>query len=116
MAPAAVTFDELPIDKSGPFGNAWGRFGDKDQLGMLNLLTPEKVRAASKEIKEGVRVSLDWEMDKPAYPFFGRQKFFHHIHNKSPRSVNDDLILFNTQCSTQWDGFRHFGMAVFLTR
>jgi len=67
------------------------------------------VKDASKEIKEGIRVSLDWHLSKPAHPFFGRQVFYHHIHNKAPRTVNDDIILFNTQCSTQWDGFRHFG-------
>jgi hypothetical protein len=105
----APAFEELPLNRSGPFGNAWGRFGDRDELGTLNLLTPESVKEAAKEIKTGVRVSLDWHLSKPAHPFFGRQVFYHHMHNKSPRSVNDDIILFNTQCSTQWDGFRHCG-------
>jgi hypothetical protein len=109
MAALTPAFEELPLDKNGPFGNAWGRFGDRDQLGMLNLLTPESTIEAAKEIKNGVRVSLDWHLSKPAHPFFGRQVFYHHMHNKSPRTVNDDIILFNTQCSTQWDGFRHFG-------
>jgi len=109
MAPVALTFESLPLDKSGPEGNAWGRFGERDELGMLNLLTPETVKAASKEIKEGVRISLDWHLSKPAHPFFGRQVFYHHIHHKAPRIVNDDILLFNTQCSTQWDGFRHYG-------
>jgi hypothetical protein len=109
MAVPTPAFQDLPLDKSGPFGNAWGRFGDRDELGMLNLLTPESVQEAAKEIKTGVRVSLDWHMSKPAHPFFGRQIFYHHMHNKAPRTVNDDILLFNTQCSTQWDGFRHFG-------
>ena len=109
MAQKALSFEELPLDKSGPMGNAWGRWKDKDQLGMLNLLTAEKVQAASREIRTGTRVSLDWELDRPHFPFFGRQKFFHHIHHKAPRVVNDDMIVFNTQCSSQWDGFRHFG-------
>jgi len=104
-----VKFEDLPLDKNGPFGNAWGRFGERDELGTLNLLTPETVKEASKEIKEGVRVSLDWDLDKPSHPFFGRQIFYHHIHSKAPRTVNDDILLFNTQCSTQWDGLRHFG-------
>ncbi|KAI1048839.1 hypothetical protein LB505_012855 [Fusarium chuoi] len=35
------TFDDLPFDKNGPPGNAWGLWGPDDQLGRLNLLTPE---------------------------------------------------------------------------
>ena len=37
----------------------WGLFGEKDELGMPNLLTPEVVAAAAKEIKSGVRTPLD---------------------------------------------------------
>jgi len=109
MAHKVTAFETLPLDKNGGYYNAWGRFGENDQLGMLNLLTPTTVKAASKEIKEGVRIALDWPLSKPAHPFFGRQVFYHHIHSKSPRTVNDDVLLFNTQCSTQWDGFRHYG-------
>ncbi|KAJ5609953.1 putative cyclase [Penicillium lagena] len=103
-------FDALPLDKNGPPGNAWGLFGAADQLGRLNLLTNETVRlAASEQIKIGQRVSLDWPLSKPVHPFFNRQIFYHHIQHKAPRTVNDDVILFNTQCGTQWDGLRHFG-------
>ncbi|MCJ1305220.1 hypothetical protein MMC08_008034, partial [Hypocenomyce scalaris] len=94
MAPPPASlpsFDELPLDKNGPFANAWGLFGERDQLGMLNLLTPETVKAAATEIKEGLRVSLDWHLSKPAHPFFGRQVFYHHMHTKFPRTVNDDI-------------------------
>jgi hypothetical protein len=30
--------------KQRPQGSTWGDFGEDDQLGRLNLLTPEKVR------------------------------------------------------------------------
>lgn len=103
------SFDELPLNKSGPPGNAWGRFGHTDQLGMLNLLTPEVVAAAAQEIKTGVRISLDWSLNKPSYPSFGRNPFRHEIIHKHPRSVHDDIVEFNTQCSSQWDGLRHYG-------
>ena len=36
----------------------WGRWGKDDQLGTLNLITPEKRRAALALVKEGVPVSL----------------------------------------------------------
>lgn len=42
-------------------------------------------------------------------PAFSRQGFQQKIHHKAPRAVNDDILTFNTQSSSQWDGFRHFG-------
>ncbi|KAF5542027.1 cyclase [Fusarium phyllophilum] len=105
------TFDDLPLDKNGPPGNAWGLWGPDDQLGRLNLLTPEAVRAAAGEIREGIRMSLDWPLDKLSYPPFGRQALEHQILNKTPMTMNDDVITLNTQSSTQWDGFRHYAYA-----
>jgi hypothetical protein len=107
-------FSSLPLDPSGPPGNAWGRFGPDDHLGMLNHLTPSVVARAGKEIKTGIRVSLDWPLNVPKYPSYGRPAFQHNIINRPKggglRVVNDDSLSFNTQSSTQWDGFRHFGM------
>ena len=102
-------FDSLRLDPAGPPGNAWGRFGQDDELGMLNLLTPETVAAAAREIRTGVRVSLDWPLTKPAWPSFGRVPFQHRILPKATaeqpaRAVNDDEVAFNTQGSSQWDG------------
>ena len=36
----------------------WGRWGDDDQLGALNLITPEKVKRAISLVQEGERISL----------------------------------------------------------
>lgn len=104
-------FDALPMDPKGPRGNAWGLFGPRDQLGMLNLLTPQNTAAAAREIVDGVRVSTDWALDRMAKPCFGRSAFEHTVKNKAPRPVNDDVLTFNTQSSSQWDGFRHYGSA-----
>ncbi len=103
------SFDSLPLDKDGPPGNAWGLFGANDQLGMLNLLTPATVAAAAQEIREGVRVNLAYPLDKPSAPTFERQTFQHEVLNRAPMIMNDDVLHLNTQSSTQWDGFRHYG-------
>lgn len=103
------SFDDLPLRKEGPPGNAWGLYGEDDQFGRLNLLTPAVVSAAASGIVEGTRVSLDWGMDNPTAPAFKRQRFQHDKINKAPRAENDDSVCFNTQSSTHWDGFRHFG-------
>lgn len=103
------SFDSLPLRKDGPHGNAWGLFGPDDQLGMLNRLTPEVRAAAAKEIIDGTSVSTDLPLDYMSRPCFGRAPFEQVIKNKAPRVVNDDTLCFNTQSSTQWDGFRHYG-------
>lgn len=103
-------FSALPLVKPGPPGNAWGLFGPKDELGMLNLLTPENTAEAAKEIQDGVRVSTDWPLNSMAKPCFHRTPFRHELHPlKAFTVVNDDTLTFNPQSSSQWDGFRHFG-------
>ncbi|KAK0337096.1 hypothetical protein LTR91_007202 [Friedmanniomyces endolithicus] len=108
MAHKIPKFSELPLDKSGPHHNAWGLYGKDDQLGTLNRLTDDIVKAASSEIQTGIRIGLDWPLDaQKDIPLFGRQAFHKEVYQKTPRIVNDDVWTFNTQSSTQWDGFRH---------
>jgi len=60
-APKLPNFDDLPKVKDMPQGCAWGIFdkdGKKDAFGTLNLLTPDVVKAAVSEVKEGISVSL----------------------------------------------------------
>jgi kynurenine formamidase len=109
MSPTRPPFSSLPLDPNGPHGNAWGLWGNADQLGMLNLLTPSNTTLAAKEIFHGTRISVDWPLNKMSPPCFNRVAFNHNIINKAPRSVNDDTVAFNTQSSSQWDGFRHYG-------
>ena len=53
-----VAFDDLPLRRPGPPYNAWGQFGPDDELGRLNLITPEVVRAARDEIEQGLVINL----------------------------------------------------------
>ena len=108
-----VPFSSLPLDKSHESTrlNAWGAYGDKDELGFLNRQTPSVIAAAAaSEIRSGVRVPLDAPLDfQGPKPLFGRQVFKKDVYQKKPRIVHDDTWAFNTQSSTQWDGLRHFG-------
>ncbi|KAF2115724.1 hypothetical protein BDV96DRAFT_55183 [Lophiotrema nucula] len=102
-------YSDLPLNKGDPFRSAWGLYGKDDQLGTLNRLTEDIVLEASKEIKTGTRISLNWPMDvQNKTPFFNRQVFHQNMYAKPPRCVNDDVWTFNTQSSSQWDGLRHF--------
>lgn len=54
-------YTDLPPVPGMPPGCAWGIWdtdGVKDQIGSLNLLTPENTLQAKKEIQTGVSVSL----------------------------------------------------------
>jgi hypothetical protein len=112
--PQRPPFTSLPLDPSGPPGNAWGLYGPSDELGALNMLTPSIVKSAASEIQSGDRVSLDWSLNLPTYPSFSRPPFGWKMTNKAhpdgtKRTVNDDELHVNTQSSSQWDGFRHYG-------
>lgn len=112
LPPPDIPFSALPLSQEGPAYNAWGRFGSQDQIGTLNLLVPSTVAAAARsEIRCGARISLDWPLNKPMYPSFGRSGLKHTICRRGPegRVVNDDVVEFNTQASSQWDGLRHYG-------
>ncbi|EIW70955.1 hypothetical protein M231_05386 [Tremella mesenterica] len=103
------SFDDLPLDKDGPKYNAWGLWGRDDQIGMLNLLTPEVVlNAAQTQIKTGQRVSLNWSMFEPHKPAYGRKTFVQNVIRKPGRNAHDDEWFFNSQGSSQWDSFRHY--------
>jgi dimethylaniline monooxygenase (N-oxide forming) len=41
-----------------PEASNWGEFGEADQLGRLNLVTPEKVHQGLAEVKDGIAFSL----------------------------------------------------------
>lgn len=54
-------YDDLPQVEGMPKGCAWGVFdqdGKKDMVGTLNFLTPEVVRNAALEVKDGISISL----------------------------------------------------------
>ncbi|MBE7179646.1 MAG: hypothetical protein INR71_00265 [Terriglobus roseus] len=54
-------FDDLPKVEGMPQGCTWGLFdkdGKKDVYGTLNFLTPDVVKEAVKEVKDGSSVSL----------------------------------------------------------
>lgn len=105
-AGALPAYGDLPrLDDVGS-NHSWGVFGDDDDLGALNLLTPARVRAAMLGVRTGERVSLSLPLNEPDPPLFRREPFQHTI--KQIGSMWDDrLDTFFPQGSTQWDGFRH---------
>ena len=58
--PTLPAFEELPLRRPGPPFNAWDLFGRDDELGRLNLITPECIKRGRDEIKEGIVVNLKY--------------------------------------------------------
>ena len=99
-------YDELPRRAGLPA--SWGLWGDDDVFGCLNLLTPERVVEAAGLIRRGAVFALNWDMRKPDPPMFGRARFDHEVTGGPDTTGHDDVLHgWNTQSSSQWDGFRH---------
>ena len=78
--------------------------GKKDHLGCLNILTSKVVQEAYKEAREGVSISLNWPIGAYDSPFFDRQGLTHKVvsyHNSAGLHAFDDVVEFNTLCSSQ---------------
>jgi kynurenine formamidase len=108
MTERLPSYDELPAVPGRPAGSSWGLWGDDDVLGCLNLLTPERVRRAAGLVRKGAVFALNLEAELPDPPLFGRPAFRHDV-SWLPNEVghDDELSGWNTQSSSQWDGFRH---------
>jgi kynurenine formamidase len=106
-SPSFPTFDELPVTPGAPPESSWGVFGDRDELGCLNFLTPQGVVEAASLVKTGKIFRLDAPIGSLQPPLFGRAATKHSIIPLSPNANDDMLERFNTQEGSQWDGLRH---------
>jgi kynurenine formamidase len=102
------SYDELPVRAGAPPGSSWGLWGDDDALGCLNLLTDEVVRRGLAAARRGTVFSLDLALDHFDPPLAGRSPLVHHVTwIEGEIGHDEELSGWNTQGSTQWDGFRH---------
>ena len=101
-------YADLPAFETTGERHAWGAFGPDDQVGTINLLTPERVLAASKLVKKGAVINLSLPLNVPTTLYNGetRSGYRHNISvNRGGR--DDTLDNFAMQGSSQWDGLRH---------
>lgn len=60
-------------------GTAWGLWGDDDQFGTINLLTPERVVQAAALVRSGERFNLDYPVNAfEPFPTGTRYAAGHH--------------------------------------
>jgi hypothetical protein len=102
------SFDDLPVGDGKPAGSSWGLWGDDDVLGTLNLLTAERVKRGAECVRKGAVFPMNLDMHLPDPPMFGREAFKHEVIWLQNEAGHDEhLHGWNTQSSSQWDGFRH---------
>lgn len=116
-----------PRWKNRPEGSNWGDFGPDDQIGRLNLLTPEKVLQGVAEVRTGQKFCLSLPLDYPGGMVLhsrrrppqlrpvlhGEEPFFNYALNQWDKRYTDvacdDAALIHLQYSTQWDALAHIG-------
>jgi kynurenine formamidase len=120
--------------KQRPDGSTWGDWGDDDELGRINLLTPEKVLQGVREVEAGISFCLSLPLDLPGgnalnqrrHPprvaptedMDGNPDVFYNVRMSEmpdfgdPKYVDvwaDDVVTLALQYSTQWDSLAHVG-------
>jgi len=113
--------------KQRPPSSTWGDFGPDDQIGRLNLLTPEKVKQAVAEVREGLVFCLSLPLDYPGgnklnprrhaprlAPTYREDTPYLNfpLKNVDPQAsdvISDDQVTIWLQYSTQWDSLAHVG-------
>lgn len=110
-----------------PEGSNWGDFGEDDEIGRLNLLTPERVVRAAREIRTGITFCLSMPLDRPGGNVLspsrhppvlrptlrnGRPRMNYIVADDDPDATDvicDDAAILHTQYSTHWDALSHTG-------
>lgn len=101
-------YRDLPVRPELPPHSAWSLFGDDDQIGTINLLTPERVKRAAQLIRSGRVFALNWDLELPDPPLLGRGALRHHVNNVG-WATDDHYDNFYPQASTQLDALCHIG-------
>jgi kynurenine formamidase len=113
--PAPTDFDEFrDIAKRV---NNWGRWGAEDEIGTLNLITPEVVRAAVATVRSGRRLSLALPLQQQGVQtgmIPGRVNPLHtmvalnwEMFGPGAIATSDDVVTMGLQAGTHWDGLGH---------
>ncbi|MZD10659.1 cyclase family protein [Streptomyces sp. SID5785] len=97
--------------------NNWGRWGASDEIGTLNLVTDEAVRAAAAEVRTGRRVALALPLKEDGVqsglipgrinPFHTMVQINQEIFGPGTVATSDDAVTMGLQAATHWDALTH---------
>ena len=117
-----------------PEGSTWGDWGDDDELGRVNLITPAKVLEGVAVVQAGVSFCLSLPLDFPGGTALNQRRHpprlaptedmdgtpgvFFNVHMSEMPGFGDakyvdvwadDNVTLSLQYSTQWDSLAHVG-------
>ncbi len=95
----------------------WGRWGDDDERGTLNFVTPDRIVAAAQLVRKGKTFALAIPFDHNG-PQSGSHGRINPVHAMTldgcdelglPHGIgfSDDTVFMPLQCATQWDALSH---------
>ncbi len=97
--------------------NNWGRWGDGDEIGTLNLITDEVVRRAAEEVRTGRRVPLALPLRQDGVqtgmmpgrvnPLHAMVQINQEIFGPGTVACSDDAVTMGLQAATHWDALTH---------
>jgi len=110
-------YRDLPRTEGGS-PVAWGLWGDDDNLGLMNLLTPQKAIEGARAVRTGSVFPLDIPLDLVDPAFFGRGRTEHVVEghlgateDEPSLGLDDRLDNYYVQSASQWDSLGHVGYA-----
>ncbi|MFI8261397.1 MULTISPECIES: cyclase family protein [unclassified Streptomyces] len=97
--------------------NNWGRWGADDEIGTLNLITAEVVRAAASEVRAGVRIPLALPLKEDGVqaglipgrvnPLHTMVQINQELFGPGTVACSDDAVTMGLQSATHWDALTH---------
>ncbi len=105
-------YADLPAAAHGG-RSAWGLFGADDNLGLVNLMTADRIAAAARLVRRGQVFCLDMPLGSisPALATFRGPPRHHVLHTPGTAGFDDVYDNFYPQASSQWDSLAHYGYA-----
>ncbi|MER6780064.1 MULTISPECIES: cyclase family protein [unclassified Streptomyces] len=97
--------------------NNWGRWGADDEIGTLNLITADVVRAAASEVRTGVRIPLALPLKEDGVqaglipgrvnPLHTMVQINQELFGPGTVACSDDAVTMGLQSATHWDALTH---------
>jgi kynurenine formamidase len=106
----AAVLTKGDIDKWMESLSNWGRWGKEDELGALNLITPQKRRQAAALVREGFSVSLAHDAIKEKAddsPAFGHSMIEHGEQPKATGAADIFSVQYHGFTATHLDALCH---------
>lgn len=97
--------------------NNWGRWGENDEMGTLNLITDEVVKNAAASVRSGRRVALALPLHQNGIqtgvipgrvnPLHTMVQINQELFGPGTVATSDDAVTMGLQAATHWDALPH---------